>query len=177
MPAARPAGCSALNTIGAIVGLVLAGRFLLRPLFRLIGNLGEREMFVFAGLFTVIASAAVMELLGLSTALGAFIAGVMLADSPYRHELQADVEPFRSILLGLFFLTVGMLLDLNAIAKRPFFVIGMAARPDRDQGRRDHGPGDGLQDGLAPGARRSACCSARAASSASSCSRRRRARC
>ncbi|HVQ09719.1 MAG TPA: cation:proton antiporter [Allosphingosinicella sp.] len=122
-----PGWLLALNTAGAIVGLVLAGRFLLRPLFRLIGNLGEREMFVFAGLFTVIASAAVMELLGLSTALGAFIAGVMLADSPYRHELQADVEPFRSILLGLFFLTVGMLLDLHAIAERPVFVIGMAA--------------------------------------------------
>jgi len=113
-------------TIGAVVGLVLAGRFLLRPLFRLIGNLGEREMFVFAGLFTVIASAAVMELLGLSTALGAFIAGVMLADSPYRHELQADVEPFRSILLGLFFLAVGMMLDLHAIAERPLFVFVMA---------------------------------------------------
>jgi CPA2 family monovalent cation:H+ antiporter-2/glutathione-regulated potassium-efflux system protein KefB len=116
-----------LYTLGAILGLVLAGRFLLRPLFRLIGNLGEREMFVFAGLFTVIASAAVMELLGLSTALGAFIAGVMLADSPYRHELEADVEPFRSILLGLFFLAVGMLLDLHAIAERPFYVVGMAA--------------------------------------------------
>jgi CPA2 family monovalent cation:H+ antiporter-2/glutathione-regulated potassium-efflux system protein KefB len=116
----------ALETVGAVVGLVLAGRFLLRPLFRLIGNLGEREMFVFAGLFTVIASAAVMELLGLSTALGAFIAGVMLADSPYRHELEADVEPFRSILLGLFFLAIGMMLDLNAIAERPFFVAGMA---------------------------------------------------
>ena len=115
------------NTLAAIVGLVLAGRYLLRPLFRLIGNLGEREMFVFAGLFTVIASAAVMELLGLSTALGAFIAGVMLADSPYRHELQADVEPFRSILLGLFFLAVGMVLDLQAIAERPLFVISMAA--------------------------------------------------
>jgi glutathione-regulated potassium-efflux system protein KefB len=114
-------------TLLAIVGLVLVGRFALRPLFRLIGNMGEREMFVFAGLFTVIASAAVMELLGLSTALGAFIAGVMLADSPYRHELEADVEPFRSILLGLFFLAVGMLLDLHAIAERPFFVIGMAA--------------------------------------------------
>ncbi|HEV7658348.1 MAG TPA: cation:proton antiporter [Allosphingosinicella sp.] len=125
--AGPPGWLLGLNTIGAIVGLVLAGRFLLRPLFRLIGNLGEREMFVFAGLFTVIASAAVMELLGLSTALGAFIAGVMLADSPYRHELQADVEPFRSILLGLFFLAVGMLLDLHAIAERPFFVIGMAA--------------------------------------------------
>jgi CPA2 family monovalent cation:H+ antiporter-2/glutathione-regulated potassium-efflux system protein KefB len=121
-----PGWVPALYTILAIVGLVLAGRFLLRPLFRLIGNLGEREMFVFAGLFTVIASAAVMELLGLSTALGAFIAGVMLADSPYRHELQADVEPFRSILLGLFFLAVGMMLDLHAIAERPFFVAGMA---------------------------------------------------
>jgi glutathione-regulated potassium-efflux system protein KefB len=116
----------ALSTLGAIAGLILAGRFLLRPFFKLIGNLGEREMFVFAGLFTVIASAAVMELLGLSTALGAFIAGVMLADSPYRHELEADVEPFRSILLGLFFLAVGMMLDLHAIADRPLFVIAMA---------------------------------------------------
>ena len=115
-----------LYTVAAIVGLILAGRFLLRPLFRLIGNLGEREMFVFAALFTVAASATVMELLGLSTALGAFIAGVMLADTPYRHELETDVEPFRSVLLGLFFLSVGMLLDLHAIAERPFFVIGMA---------------------------------------------------
>ncbi|KTF68621.1 cation:proton antiporter [Sphingomonas sp. HT-1] len=115
-----------LYTIGAIVGLVLAGRFLLRPLFRLIGNLDEREMFVFAGLLTVIASAAVMEALGLSAALGAFIAGVMLADSPFRHELEADVEPFRAILLGLFFVAVGMTLDLHAIAERPFFVAGMA---------------------------------------------------
>jgi CPA2 family monovalent cation:H+ antiporter-2/glutathione-regulated potassium-efflux system protein KefB len=124
--AGPPGWLMALYTVGAIIGLILAGRFLLRPFFRLIGNLGEREMFVFAGLFTVIASAAVMELLGLSTALGAFIAGVMLADSPYRHELEADVEPFRSILLGLFFLAVGMMLDLHAIAERPLFVAGMA---------------------------------------------------
>ena len=115
-----------LYTVAAIVGLVLVGRYLLRPLFRLIGNLGEREMFVFAGLFTVIAAAALMEALGLSAALGAFIAGVMLADSPYRHELEADVEPFRTILLGLFFLAVGMSLDLHAIGDRPFFVAGMA---------------------------------------------------
>ncbi len=74
----------------------------------------------------MIASAAVMEVLGLSTALGAFIAGVMLADTPYRHELEADVEPFRSILLGLFFLAVGMMLDLGAIAERPIFVVAMA---------------------------------------------------
>jgi len=115
-----------LMTAAAIVGLVLAGRYLIRPLFRLIGNLGEREMFVVAALFTVLASAGLMEALGLSTALGAFVAGVMLADSPYRHELEADVEPFRSILLGLFFLAVGMMLDLRAIAEHPFFVIGMA---------------------------------------------------
>ena len=117
----------AAQTVLAVTGLILAGRFLLRPLFRLIGNLGERELFVFAALFTVAASAAVMQLLGLSTALGAFIAGVMLADTPYRHELEADVEPFRSILLGMFFLTVGMLLDLHAIAERPLFVLAMAA--------------------------------------------------
>lgn len=125
--AGPPGWVLALYTVAAVVGLVLAGRFILNPLFRLIGNLGEREMFVFAGLFTVIASAAVMEALGLSTALGAFIAGVMLAESPYRHELEADVEPFRTILLGLFFLAVGMMLDLTVIAERPVFVIAMAA--------------------------------------------------
>lgn len=125
--AGPPGWLLAIYTVLAIAGLILSGRFLLRPLFRIIGNLGEREMFVFAGLFTVIASAAVMQMLGLSAALGAFIAGVMLADSPYRHELEADVEPFRLILLGLFFLSVGMMLDVSAIADRPYFVIGMAA--------------------------------------------------
>ncbi|MGN6621139.1 MAG: cation:proton antiporter domain-containing protein [Sphingomonas sp.] len=125
-PAGPPGWLLAVYTVLAVAGLILVGRFLLRPMFRLIGNLGEREMFVFAALFTVIASAAVMEALGLSTALGAFIAGVMLADSPYRHELEADVEPFRSILLGLFFLSIGMMLNLTAIAERPLFVIGMA---------------------------------------------------
>lgn len=122
-----PGWLLAIYTVLAITGLILSGRFILRPLFRLIGNLGEREMFVFAGLFTVVASAAIMQSLGLSPALGAFIAGVMLADSPYRHELEADVEPFRSILLGLFFLSVGMMLDLSAIYKDPLFVVSMAA--------------------------------------------------
>ena len=112
-----------LMTVAAVGGLVLAGAYLLRPLLRLIGNLGEREMFVVAGLFAVVGSAALMAWLGLSTALGAFVAGVMLASSPFRHELEADVEPFRSILLGLFFLAVGMMLDLQAIAERPAFVL------------------------------------------------------
>jgi CPA2 family monovalent cation:H+ antiporter-2/glutathione-regulated potassium-efflux system protein KefB len=83
-------------------------------------------MFVVAALTIVVAAAALMQALGLSTALGAFVAGVMLADTPFRHELEADVEPFRSILLGLFFLSVGMLLDLGVIAANPLFVVGMA---------------------------------------------------
>ena len=122
-----PGWVLALYTVGAIVGLVLAGRYIINPAFRLIGRFGEREMFVVAGLFTVLAASAVMEVLGLSTALGAFIAGVMLAESPYRHELESDIDPFRSILLGLFFLSVGMLLDLNVILERPLFILGMAA--------------------------------------------------
>src|SRR5689334_5492237 len=117
----------ALYTVLAVIALVIVGRVLLNPLFRLVGRLGERELFVVAGLFTVIGSAAVMHTLHLSVPLGAFVAGVMLAESPYRHELEADVEPFRSILLGLFFLSVGMLLNLGLIAERPLFVIGIAA--------------------------------------------------
>ncbi len=126
-PAAPGGWMLALYTVGAIVGLVLAGRWLINPMFRLIGRLGERELFVVAGLFTVVAASALMHALGLSVALGAFIAGVMLAESPYRHELESDVEPFRSILLGLFFLSVGMMLDLGVIAARPLLVVGIAA--------------------------------------------------
>jgi glutathione-regulated potassium-efflux system protein KefB len=116
----------ALFTVLAVIALVVVGRVLLNPLFRLVGRLGERELFVVAGLFTVVGAAAVMHVAHLSVPLGAFVAGVMLAESPYRHELEADVEPFRSILLGLFFLSVGMLLDLRLIAERPLFVIGIA---------------------------------------------------
>ncbi len=125
-PQAPPGWLLALSTVGAIAFLAVAGRFVINPLFRLVGWVSERELFVVAGLFTVLASAAVMQSLHLSTALGAFIAGVMLADSPYRHELEADIEPFRSILLGLFFVAIGMMLDLDAIATRPWFVLGMA---------------------------------------------------
>jgi glutathione-regulated potassium-efflux system protein KefB len=126
-PSAPPGWLLTFYTLGAIFGLVMAGRFIIQPLLRLTGRLGERELFVVVGLFTVFASAAVMEALHLSTALGAFVAGVMLADSPYRHEIEADVEPFRSILLGLFFIAVGMVLDIGAIIANPLFVIAMAA--------------------------------------------------
>jgi glutathione-regulated potassium-efflux system protein KefB len=125
-PLAPPGWQLGLYTLAAIAGLVLAGRFLINPLFRLVGRISERELFVVAGLFIVLAAAAVMETLHLSTALGAFVAGVMLADSPYRHELEADIDPFRSILLGLFFVAIGMMLDLQAIWARPGFVVGMA---------------------------------------------------
>src|SRR5205085_815400 len=117
----------AVMTIAAVVVLVIAGRLLLGPMFRLIGRVAEQELFVFAGLFVVIAVSALMHTLGLSVALGAFVAGVMLAESPYRHELESDVEPFRSILLGLFFLSVGMVLNLALVAARPLFVLGFAA--------------------------------------------------
>ena len=117
----------ALFTLIAVVGLVAVGRLVLNPLLRLLGRLGERELFVVAGLFTVIGAAALMHQFGLSTALGAFVAGVVLAESPYRHEIESDVEPFRSILLGLFFLSVGMLLDLKLIVARPLLVLGVAA--------------------------------------------------
>jgi glutathione-regulated potassium-efflux system protein KefB len=126
-PSTPPGWQLALYTVGAVAALVLAGRFVISPVLRLTGRMGERELFVVVGLFTVVASAAVMESLHLSTALGAFVAGVMLADSPYRHEIEADVEPFRSILLGLFFMAVGMVLDIGAIFANPLFVIGLAA--------------------------------------------------
>jgi CPA2 family monovalent cation:H+ antiporter-2 len=126
-PSAPPGWMLAIYTVLAIAGLVLAGRFLISPLLRLAGRMGERELFVVIGLFTVIGAAALMGALHLSTALGAFVAGVMLADSPYRHEIEADIEPFRSILLGLFFIAVGMVLDIPAILANPVFVVAMAA--------------------------------------------------
>jgi glutathione-regulated potassium-efflux system protein KefB len=116
----------ALYALAAIAGLVIAGRYILTPLMRLIGKISERELFIVAGLFTVCASAALMQYIGLSAALGAFVAGVMLAESPYRHELEADIDPFRSILLGLFFLAVGMMLDLDVIKDQPLLVVGLA---------------------------------------------------
>jgi len=126
-PSAPPGWQMALYTVGAIVVLVLAGRFVVNPLLRLIGRYGERELFVVVGLLAVLASAAFMHSLHLSTALGAFVAGMMLADSPYRHEIEADIEPFRLVLLGLFFLAVGMVLDVSVVAQKPLLVVSLAA--------------------------------------------------
>lgn len=125
-PGAPPGWLMGVYTVAAVAGLVLLGRFVLNPLLRLVGRLGERELFVIVGLLTVLNAAALMHSLHLSTALGAFVAGVMLADSPYRHEIEADVEPFRLILLGLFFLAVGMVLDLETVFAKPWLIAGLA---------------------------------------------------
>ena len=102
--------------LASIAGLVLAGRYLLDPLFRLLGKARAREVMTAAALFVVLGAALAMQLGGLSMAMGAFLAGVLLSESSFRHQLEADVEPFRGILLGLFFLGVGMSLDLSVIA-------------------------------------------------------------
>lgn len=120
-----------LLSLAAIGGLVLAGRYLLNPLFRLIAMTGAREVFVVGALLTVLGASLLMASLGLSMAMGAFIAGVMLADSPWRHEVEADIEPFRGLLLGLFFMAVGMTLDLSVVLHNPFkilfFALGLMA--------------------------------------------------
>lgn len=114
-PNAPPGWQVAAMTVAALGSLVLVGKYLLPTVFRLIGNLGAREAFVAAALLSVMGSAYFMASLGLSMALGAFVAGVMLADSPYRHALEADIEPFRGLLLGLFFIAIGMTLDLDTV--------------------------------------------------------------
>ncbi|OQM73259.1 monovalent cation:proton antiporter-2 (CPA2) family protein [Manganibacter manganicus] len=101
--------------IGAIVGLVLAGRYLLNPFFRILADAQAREVMTAAALLVVLGSALTMQLSGLSMAMGAFLAGVLLSESTFRHQLEADIEPFRGILLGLFFLAVGMTLDLQVV--------------------------------------------------------------
>ncbi|MEO9635783.1 MAG: monovalent cation:proton antiporter-2 (CPA2) family protein [Parasphingorhabdus sp.] len=117
---------TAIYGIIAIGGLIAAGKYLLQPLLKVIGRIAERELFIVAGLVAVCGSAALMDFIGLSPALGAFIAGVMLANSPYRHELEADIDPFRSLLLGFFFLAVGMMLDLDVVVENTGFIVGAA---------------------------------------------------
>ncbi|KQT87977.1 monovalent cation:proton antiporter-2 (CPA2) family protein [Aurantimonas sp. Leaf443] len=102
-------------SVGSLVALVLAGRFLLNPVFRLIATAGAREVMLGAALLVVLGSAMAMALAGFSMAMGAFLAGVLLAESSYRHELEANIEPFRGLLLGLFFIAVGLSLDLQVL--------------------------------------------------------------
>lgn len=105
----------ALITLGAIATVVFGGHYLSRPLFRFISQSKLREIFTASALMLVIAIALLMELVGLSPALGTFLAGVVLANSEYRHELESDIEPFKGLLLGLFFITVGAGIDLELL--------------------------------------------------------------
>jgi monovalent cation:proton antiporter-2 (CPA2) family protein len=121
----EPGWMMAAKTVGALALLVLIGRYALPRLFRIIGSLGAREAFVAAALLCVMGSALLMASLGLSMALGAFVAGVMLAESPYRHALETDIEPFRGLMLGLFFIAIGMSLDLAVVAANGGLVIAL----------------------------------------------------
>src|SRR5581483_5242976 len=115
------------KAIAVIAVIVVGGRLLLRRLFRRIARTGIPEIFTAGALLVVIGNALLMEAVGLSMALGAFLAGVLLADSEYRHELEGDIAPFRGLLLGLFFISVGMSLDLGLVASRPLLVFGLIA--------------------------------------------------
>ena len=113
--------------IVAVIGaVVVGGRYVLRPVLRLVAATGIREVFTAMALLTVVGTALLMEAVGLSMALGAFLAGVLLADSEYRHALEADIEPFKGLLLGLFFIAVGMSVDLGLLVAQPLTIAGIA---------------------------------------------------
>jgi len=113
------AGAQTLVVLGAVVAVVLAGRYLGRPAFRVIAGTRLRELFTAAALLLVIGIALLMTQVGLSPALGAFLAGVVLADSEYRHELEGDLEPFKGLLLAVFFIAVGAAVDFGLIGRNP----------------------------------------------------------
>ena len=127
-PGATDEGQSRWVSIGigaaVIVTLLAAGRWLLNPLFRVLATVRAREVMTAAALLVVLGSALLMQLGGLSMAMGAFLAGVLLSESTFRHQLEADVEPFRGLLLGLFFLGVGMALDLSVVAANWHLIVG-----------------------------------------------------
>ena len=113
--------------VAAIVGTLVLGHFLARPVFRHIARTRLREIFTAFALLLVLGIALVFETAGLSMALGAFLAGLLLAESEYRHEIQAAIEPFKGVLLGLFFISVGMSVDFTVLLGHPWIVIGLIA--------------------------------------------------
>jgi glutathione-regulated potassium-efflux system ancillary protein KefC/glutathione-regulated potassium-efflux system protein KefB len=121
--AGLPGWAQAAAQLAAVALVVVGGRYLMRPIFRFIAAARLREIFTASGLLLVVAVAALMELVGLSPALGAFLAGVVLADSEFRREIETDIEPFRGLLLGLFFITVGAGLDLGLVARNPLVIL------------------------------------------------------
>ena len=109
--------------VGAILLIVVAGRYLLNPFFRLLAQTGSREVMTAAALLVVLGAALIMQKAGMSMALGAFLAGVLLAESNYRHELEADIEPFRGLLLALFFMGIGMSIDLAVVRANVWLIL------------------------------------------------------
>ena len=116
-----------LRALGVIVVVVVAGRYALRPVLRRVAQADVPEIFTAAALLVVVATALLMETAGLSASLGAFLAGVMLAESEFRHEMQAAIEPFKGLLLGLFFIAVGMSVNLGLLLQEPLTVLGLVA--------------------------------------------------
>lgn len=112
-----------LVTLGAVAAIILVGVFLTRPLFRYIHQARLREMYTALALLMVVSIAVLMSMVGLSPALGTFLAGVVLANSEFRHELESDLAPFKGLLLGLFFITVGAGIDFELLAQRPAFIL------------------------------------------------------
>src|SRR5213079_1786812 len=105
--------------------LIAAGRFLVRPVLRYVAEARLREAFVGFSLLVVLGTAALMDWAGLSMALGAFLAGLMLAESEYRHEIGLDIDPFKGLLLGLFFMAIGMSVDIGLFARIPHIIIAL----------------------------------------------------
>ncbi|MEP6821196.1 MAG: monovalent cation:proton antiporter-2 (CPA2) family protein [Chthoniobacterales bacterium] len=120
---ALPAWQGALLVLAAVAGVILSGRFLLRPLLRYIAATHLREMFTATALLLVVGIALLMQKVGLSPALGTFLAGVVLAESEYRHQLETDIEPFKGLLLGLFFISVGASIDFALILRQPGTIV------------------------------------------------------
>lgn len=118
---------AAAKAVGVIAAIVLGGRLLLRPALRWIARSDSPEIFTAAALLLVVATAALMHSVGLSMALGAFLAGVLLAESEYRRELETDIEPFKGLLLGLFFIAIGMTIDFAVVARQPLLVAAIVA--------------------------------------------------
>jgi glutathione-regulated potassium-efflux system ancillary protein KefC len=116
-----------VKVVVVLAGVVIGGRFLVRPLLRFIAKTDAREIFTAFALLLVIAISLLMQSVGMSMALGAFMAGVLLADSEYRHALETDLEPFKGLLLGLFFIAVGMSVDFGVFLARPAIVLGLVA--------------------------------------------------
>jgi glutathione-regulated potassium-efflux system protein KefB len=112
-----------LTVLSSVIALLIGGHFLLRPLFRFVVMNGGRELFTVASLLVVLGIAVVMQKLGLSMALGTFLAGVLLAESEYRHELEIAIEPFKGLLLGLFFIAVGMAVNLGLLTLQPLEIL------------------------------------------------------